>query len=196
MSAPPSLEAEAAIYSLKRTVAAYRDSVEAMGRTDSRLAPGGRTYEAERAQDAVMRLVTTSEMYVVEVLLVETEARLVGSPTAVVLWDDVESRYTQTWERRRSGWKKFHGLDLKASGAWDPLEGFVDARNAIAHGLGRLTRVQLKNRGAVESRLLKAGIALNGEEVVVGGEDVARCEAVIEDFILWLDGERMTLPRP
>lgn len=79
--------------------------------------------------------------------------------------------------------------------------GFVHVRNAIQHGLGRLTDQQLgKYHDEVLTQIRASSVELNGDLLVIVADDVHRCGKTCGDFIMWLDAaypknERELRPR-
>lgn len=93
-----------------------------------------------------------------------------------------------TWNKRQKAWLK-RAVDL-ANGypGWPALMGFVEARNAIQHGGGRLTDRQLgRRRAQTLAVIVAAAIRLNGDALILGAADVARCDHCCREFIGWLD---------
>lgn len=93
------------------------------------------------------------------------------------------------WTKRRKAWLDELGVDFGKMGTdWEQVEGFIEARNALQHGLGRLTDSQLaKRRDTVLGAIRAAGVELNGDRVVLGSSDVARCADACTNFTLQLD---------
>jgi len=93
-----------------------------------------------------------------------------------------------TWDKRAKAWLK-QGVDLvKDYPGWHAFMGFVEVRNAIQHGLGRLTDRQLgKHKQETLRYIASAGIGLNGDAIIIGRDDVIRCDHACSTFIRWLD---------
>ncbi len=98
-----------------------------------------------------------------------------------------------TWKKREKAWLNL-AIDL-ANGysGWPALMGFVEARNAIQHGGGKLTDQQL-SRYKVRTLgvFAAAGIRLNGDALILSTNDVVRCDGVCSGFIRWLDAAAPT----
>lgn len=110
-----------------------------------------------------------------------SEERLTRLP-AVSLGNDLS-----TWNKRQKAWASA-GIDLGVCPDWEALMGFVEARNAMQHGQGRLTGRQLNlHRQQVLDRLDAAAIQLNGDLLQVSAGDVTRCAQTCMSFITWLD---------
>lgn len=82
-------------------------------------------------------------------------------------------------------------MDLATYADWPVLMGYVRVRNALQHGLGRLTDLQLygKDRAKTMASISACGVGLNGDIVTVIEADVARCYRVSAEFVAFLDQE-------
>lgn len=91
---------------------------------------------------------------------------------------------SSSWEARRRMFRRHHGIDLRSCVSWREIEAAVDVRNAIAHGLGKLTARQLASR-EVFARLAHLGIDVVDNRVHVERSaitDLIRfCGEFIED---------------
>jgi hypothetical protein len=95
-----------------------------------------------------------------------------------------------SWEKRRTSWSGHANVDLMSIAPhWALLQGFIEARNALQHGLGRLTDFQLSSqrRDRVLENLRFANVPLIGDLVLVDAETVRTCRNSCADFILVLD---------
>ncbi|MEX0985551.1 MAG: hypothetical protein WD096_10975 [Actinomycetota bacterium] len=102
------------------------------------------------------------------------------------------------WETHRAAWKKWLGIDLTSAPEYAVFDGFVEARNAVMHGAGKLTRRQLAGDGGkvVSSKLQLAGIKVVGARVSLSSETAAICATTCKRLILWIDAKLQALPRP
>lgn len=168
-----SARADDAIEDLASRMADHRDLVQAAtdfyGRHEERLSI------ERRRQNTLSGLVAVAESFVVGRLL-----------DAVPTVKDDE---LGTWKKRTLAWKTHLGVELATASAWKPLMGFVEARNAVQHGLGRLTDRQLgKYRDEILGFLGACAVGLNGDLVIVREDDIARCADVSRGMIEWIDG--------
>ena len=132
---------------------------------------------ANRDENALVDLVAVAENF--------TSARWMAlNPSAA-------SSEVLTWEKRRKAWKKHHSIDFADPAAfpeWAALLGFVEARNALHHGLGFLTERQLtKYRDETMNHLNDAAVRLLGHRVCVDRTTVESCLRVCEGFVVRLD---------
>ena len=120
-------------------------------------------------------------------LIDATESQLPDEPLVGKLWDLALRRSGNTWEQRRDLWKRLHQVRLRDFDHDEPLQGFIEARNAISHGLGDLTRMQLRKNEEVRKLLTAAGLRLRGATLLLHEEDVEQCATIVRAFIEWLD---------
>ncbi len=102
-----------------------------------------------------------------------------------------------TWPKREKAWRQHLHLTLGDLPAWSALCGFIEARNAIQHGLGALTNSQLgitagkprdyTRREDTLSRLRAAKVRLDADRIIVGDDDVIHCVNTADAFIRDLD---------
>lgn len=178
----PSARAEDATYHANEILADFRAR-------SAGLAPGSPEMR-DLARDAIFRLVAVAEMFAAEHLVDRVENQLPGNELVMRIWEERLPRAVRDWPGRKSAWKQLFDVkwDYKA---WNELNGFISARNIIAHGIGRLTRSQLR-RGQVDpgliQRLNAARLRLDGHRLLVDEADVDRCGTRVKHFIAWLDG--------
>jgi hypothetical protein len=92
-----------------------------------------------------------------------------------------------TWDKRAKAWRR-RSIDVVGYAGWPVLMGFVEARNAIQHGLGKLTDRQLgKHKAQTLTFISAAAIRRNGDAIIIGTSDIARCDSACANFIRWLD---------
>jgi hypothetical protein len=96
-----------------------------------------------------------------------------------------------TWRfghaKRNVLWRKYKNVTVKDFPRHKELQGFIQARKSISHGLGSLTRRQLRNRAETAKELGDAGIDLRGDSVVIDASHVEACAEIVKAFVLWLD---------
>jgi hypothetical protein len=100
-----------------------------------------------------------------------------------------------SWNKRKQRWKN-ENVDflVDLAGTWPQLDGFVQVRNALAHGLGALTAMQLERfRAETLTALTACGVFADGGRVRLRDVDVRRCAEVCIAFLLELDN-RAALP--
>lgn len=142
-------------------------------------------------------MVSIAEDFARELLFEVSEPALV-SPNGQMrddIWLRTEEQVEMTWERIREAWKAWHQVDLRdltTFPMFPAFQGAVDARNAMMHGVGRLTRKQLRTKNGSQkySNSMRAiGISTTtSHQLVVGGAAVEAVRECVVDFVLRLDG--------
>jgi hypothetical protein len=189
-----SAHAESSADAANRALAHFRQQ-QAPGdsrrlRPDSR--PSGRLFSTYNVRDALLRLVAIAEDFSLARLLEVGESKLPEGDFARLLWEAELKRSADTWDQRNALWTRYLGVSFGAFERHEALTGFIDARNAISHGLGDLTRKQLRSRDTIVERLRKAGITVRGDSLAIGERHVEECAAVVRAYIVWLDGNHST----
>jgi len=148
-------------------------------------------WDEGRVEDAITRLLAIGEEFVFGLLIELTERRLPPGHLVSTIWESHIDRETDTWNQRIGSWKQLHEIEV-ASGFPDNqrLQGFIQARNSIVHGLGALTRKQTKTRSIRQKTLAKlkaAGIDVSGDHLVLAESHVESCAEVVKSLVTWLD---------
>lgn len=94
-----------------------------------------------------------------------------------------------SWPKREKAWR-LRGVELSDAGAqWTKLRGYIEIRNALQHGLGRLTDHQLdgKRRTEVLSDIRTTGCYLDGNLVRLRRQDIDEAFFTCAAFVAWLD---------
>jgi hypothetical protein len=191
---PPRALAEAAITFLTRTLADYRaaqalatlrnwgrvrTTVTALGEYDSR---------AATAQSAYLRLISIDEAYC-DALSVQAIRGTLANPDRFLslLLDEHEINASSNWKKREETFSQYHGITLSKFEQWQLLSAGIQARNAIAHGLGSLTGRQRTALATQQRRLSKVRIGLLGIRLQISSEAVDECVRFSKAFVRWLD---------
>lgn len=148
----------------------------------------GRTFQSH---DAILRLVAIAEDFSIGRFVDVVETVLHADPVVAALWEAELDRSSDTWDQRKDLWKRYKNVSVSDFPQRDPLTGFIEARNSIAHGLGGLTRKQLRKRASAAGRLSQANIRLRGESLVIDAAHVEHCAVVVKAFIGWLDDKSL-----
>lgn len=168
MSSPVlTAEAEDASALLFQTLGAHRTAVTALRPGRPPRLPSGTIPDAEQiqCQSTLVRLLSITESFSSQLLLREIDKAATRARSASIdrIWDDAAIRGTSTWREQKDAYANWLGIKED----WTVVERLAEARNAVAHGLGTLTRRQLRNEASVRDKLKKAGIALTGIRIVL-----------------------------
>lgn len=112
-----------------------------------------------------------------------------GHPMRRDLWVRMENQNEGGWEEHIDCWKRWHSIRVKLCPQYRNLMTFVQARNAIMHGVGHLTRRQLRADGGESLRrdLKVVGISAVGTRLLIGDRALDACVEVACGYIAWLD---------
>ncbi len=139
-------------------------------------------------QAGFLRLVSITEA-TVDSLGVELTTRDLRKVDEVVrlLMLEKELAATSTWDARRRTFKRHHGVDLRRCAEYGRLEGAIEVRNAIAHGLGRLTTRQALS-AETPKQLSRVDVVVVNGYVDLGPIHLRECADYAADFLKSLDG--------
>ena len=142
---PPvqSLRAEGAIALLRQTLAQHKTLAARipLDNPRRRLAAPRRDRVQVQRQATFIRLISITESFCAVRLTeyVENVVDITAHSISSLIWETAAIDATGSWSRQKDAYKKWLGL----SPNWKNVEGFIEARNAVAHGLGTLTRRQV-----------------------------------------------------
>jgi hypothetical protein len=166
-------------------VAAY-DKSEVASRA---VADWRREDELDRAVlSAISEIVSHAEVFIAESLTKHAKVMSddMVDPIPKIVMEATTKPVEGTWAGKRSFISTWFGEEVSGASWWKQWMGFVDARNAWAHGLGRLTSRQLKNQETM-SNLKIAGLSVLASKVVGSADDVRRCAKSAVEVIDWID---------
>lgn len=152
------------------------------------------TYELgnARAQAYFFRIVAILEAYTDAALEAMFRGVVrVSSPAAIRLLESHLLDATQRWEGRKKSFAEHHSMPLGDMTVgfpqWSKLDGMIEVRNSIAHGLGSLTRQQRQNPTRTAGRCSQVGVRIEAGEVLVDRASLDKAAQVADDFVRWLD---------
>lgn len=150
---------------LFQTLASHRASVTHIPTdTTSRLRPNARDEELQVShQTTLVRIVSITESFcsrrlidAAEVILQPHRGELLSK-----IFEDKAIEGTATWDKTQRTYIDW----FTAKPDWSSINGFIEARNAIAHGLGQITRRQRRTRQSSLSKLGANNIKVIGDQI-------------------------------
>ena len=190
-------QAETASRLLMKTLGAHMTSVaeyRAAPPTRLRLASDSDRIEIQR-QATLVRLLSIAESFSAQLLgsVVGEEFAMAQSRAVESIWDDAIDRATDSWTAQKGAYQSWLGVSNNSN--WKTVENLAHARNAVAHGLGRLTRRQLRKRQTVEQALRVVGVPLRDDQIVLDELVLAAIALRCRQFVEQLDRDvRQKLP--
>lgn len=144
--------------------------------------------QALAMQAGFLRLVSVTEA-ALDTLGVELTSKDVPNPGSVItlLMLEKELASTSSWAVRRKAFKRHHHLDIHKCARFGEVEGAIEVRNAIAHGLGRLTTRQVQS--AETAKLLqRVNVSIVNGFVELRAGHLRECADYCFDFLSDVDG--------
>jgi hypothetical protein len=185
-----SFEAEASADLLFRTLASHQIAVASFSpESPGRLRPyivADRVQEQRQA--TLLRLLSITEAFAGDLLSREVERTFasVSSDVLTAAVNDSLISATNTWKEQRTAYTKWLNI-AKAAVNWTSIERLADARNAIAHGLGELTRRQKLSGTSIPDRLRNAGIKVENDRIILTDKNLLDAAQECRVFIESLD---------
>jgi hypothetical protein len=179
------------------TVAQYRRqesllAAASMPRGRLKVLPTSSSSRQARAQSTLLRLVSIAEAHAVNELVMRVEPHAPAPRTPILedIYTAAEDRAISSWPSTADSYKRWLGINLRKCPEWKKMEAAFDARNAIAHGLGQLTRRQSrKDQAALEASLKLINVAIRGVRLDVSDATIKEVANVFRHFVAWLDQE-------
>lgn len=184
----PSQLAEDSIALLNITVANHRSAILRIPERLHKSRLGGVVFQ-DRATvqryGTLERLVAITESFVHERLGRHVESHLgtLNLPPISLVVDEALVNAAMNWNNAQRAYREWIEVKLPYS----EIEGLVEARNAIAHGLGTLTRKQKQKRIPRVAKLAEVGIAIDGDRLVITEDQLDIAKQRCATFILEVD---------
>jgi hypothetical protein len=143
-----------------------------------------------RAQSAFMRLASIVEAHTVRELVKRIEPHAPEPRSAILqdIYTSAEDRAIASWPSMIEAYKRWLGIRVVKWDEWNKLDAILDARNAIAHGVGELTRRQVrKDQATLLVSLNLIGIAVSGSRLEFSDSGIREVANVGRRFVGWLD---------
>lgn len=184
-----SARAEASIALLFETLAIHRQRSVRSGTLSPRLSVMSRGGDPEQPyrQLTLLRLVSITEAFCADQLyeLGEIHVRPSETPARASIWDRAADDALGSWPKIRASYKAWFSI----TPPWGAIEDLIEVRNAIAHGLGHLTRRQRKSEQSTRDKISRAGIRLDGDRVILEEVDLTTAARTCRELIQALDTE-------
>lgn len=188
----PSSHADGARALLNRTLGHYRMAQAAM-RPAARPRRLGRVLTdpaQEQSQATLVRMLSITEGFTGDTLLRHAEplARTSFHAVAVAVYDDAAIAAVRDWSAMRGAYKRW--LEVKwAESEYKPVSTLADARNAVVHGLGTLTRKQISgDASGLRTRLTAARATVGADDSLLLPEEfIVKAAETCRRFIKHVD---------
>lgn len=193
----PTADAERAVAQIHRTLAIHLELGGGRRTAAGRLRGTAGVVRADPARYlALPHIVATAEEFCRQRLVGVTEPLIPQQhPALRVMWRRAEAAAEATWDNLAKSWRDWHGIRLSQAPSFAELRAYIEARNSIMHGLGRLTRRQTRDDAgaAVRAKYSSVDISLVGDLIIITDGTVVACSRVARRFVLWLDAQARSL---
>jgi hypothetical protein len=158
------------------------------GRIDFVGSLGAYDFDRVRFESTYLRLISIVEAYVDSMCSdLFRRPQVAQVPMFRALIAAAEARASTNWEERKSAFSEYHRVSLGSCERWSELDAGIDIRNAIAHGLGTLTKRQRthKSRAKMES----VGAVIVDDRLMLNDKALARCLLFTTEFVKSVDSK-------
>lgn len=139
-----------------------------------------------RNQSEYLRLVSIVEAYADTCSSQQFDARTTGGDAFLrALAAGARDASLKGWDERKDAFKTYHGVVLGDCARWSDIDATREARNSIAHGLGRLTPRQ--QNAKTMRKIETMGIRFRGNQLVVDTAALDQCVRSAVAFIVDVD---------
>jgi hypothetical protein len=162
--------------------------------------PSGARARQLRTQSVLVRLISITEAFASTQLVGRLERHMPPPRKSLseALFIQAEDRATSTWENMESNYKKWVSkLELKMCPQHADVKTLVGARNAIVHGLGGLTKRQLRDPKLPQliTDLGRLDITVDrSHQLTVSEAGLRRSTLQLRGLVVWLDKELSKRP--
>ncbi len=110
-----------------------------------------------------------------------------SAPLTQTFWPAAQKDALANWESIFGAWKRWFNVDVRKFPRHADLLAHIQARNALVHGVGKLSQRQLRNLSEVTVQLASVGIEIRDGTLVLSSASFQGLVDVVLDFVLRLD---------
>ena len=138
-------------------------------------------------QYGLFRLVSVTEAFL-DAISIEVVGREVDHSIKeqALIFGEWEISSTSSWAKREDAFESFLSFRLKSCGGYRQVKAAVHVRNAIAHGLGRITARQRTTR-TLASEVALIGVSVGGGQMLLGANTFSITSAACAELIRDVD---------
>lgn len=195
----PSLDAEQACRLINETLAMHLDAIAVLTPSGVRPRrfpnPDKADREQLQRQATLIRFLAITESFSTERLHAEMDQIItpLGHAGTRKMWIAAHKTAVLGWEKQKDAYQDW--LDVP-NPVWTELLTLTQARNAVAHGSGRLTWLQQQKNAAglasLKTKLNNQKITLDGNRILLTEESIERAAETCITFIESLDASLTT----
>jgi hypothetical protein len=98
-----------------------------------------------------------------------------------------ETQASINWKERKSAFSDYHGVSLGSCERWSELDAGIEIRNAIAHGLGTLTKRQRNHRS--REKMKSVGAVIVDDRLMLNDKALEKCLVFTREFVKSVDSK-------
>ena len=152
-----------------------------------------------RRQATLLRLMSIVEAFTAESLVTRLESDVPPPRSAIVedVYTTAEDNAIASWPNMKKHFGQWFGIKLSHSTcpSLRRVEAMTNARNAVAHGLGDLTRrMARKDLGQLKLDFATIDISIAGNSVQISEQALRSSATAAREFVEWLDGQLAAAP--
>lgn len=145
-----------------------------------------------RRQASLVRITSIIEAHVADQLVRRFEPH--APPPRKAILDDVyvraEDNAIGSWPKMTEHYGRWFSINMKKCPAWRRIEALTNARNAVAHGLGELTRrMARKDKTQLRRDFATLDVSMAGSAIVLSEKSLHSAATAGRELIEWLDDE-------
>lgn len=149
--------------------------------------PNGMDSAQIQRQATLVRFLSITEAFATDLLYRRIESVMgeIDHPAGRIIWEDRYDQAISNWSSLREVFNGWFGVDKKL---WTDLLELTEARNAVAHGHGRLTwKQRRKSAEALELKLRRRSIVVRNDLIILSDESLREAARTCREFIEQLD---------
>lgn len=145
-----------------------------------------------RRQASLVRITSIIEAHAADQLVRRLEPH--APPPRKAILDDLyvraEDNAIGSWPKMMEHYSRWFSINMKKCPAWRQIEALTNARNAVAHGLGELTR-RMARKDATQLRrdFATVDVSMAGSAIMLSEKSLHSAAIAGREFIEWLDEE-------
>lgn len=155
-----------------------------------RVLPTSSASHQARTQSTLLRLVSIVEAHVASQLVQRLEPDVPTPRTAFLndIYLNAEDRAIGSLPAMAAAYKQWLSVQFSNCTDWRSIEAMNTVRNAIAHGVGELTRRQARrNLSELISLFAVIGVKIDGTRLQVSDSAIRSAASAGRRFVIWLD---------
>ncbi len=103
-------------------------------------------------------------------------------------WVHAKARASASWGGLYDGWREWCDVDVSEFGNIEAFKAWVQVRNALVHGAGKLSRRQQGNQRELVEAFAELDVSFQDQILRLGDGAAESLLSTVLGFVCWLDG--------